>query len=124
MSKYEKVFNPSLPLVARRAFSANGRRYAPGDKFYWEKAAISRRRVGQMFNVGKVMHPEGAAEDKALNDLADANEYWEPTPDTYNLEEIDDMKELRRIADELGAPYKVSKADQREAIQAHLKEND
>lgn len=42
-----------------------------------------------------------------------------------NLDEIDDMKELRRIADEIGAPYKVSKADQRQAIRDHRnKEND
>ena len=121
----ENGFNPSLPVVARKAFSANGRRYAPGDKFDWEHAAVDKRRVGMMFAVGKVMHPEAAAPEpeQALSDLDESNEYWEK-PDTYNLEEIGDMNELRRIADEIGAPYKVSKADQRKAIHDHLKEND
>jgi len=59
-----------------------------------------------------------------LDDLADASQYWDKSSEDYNLEEIDDMKELRRIADTLGAPYKVSKADQRKAIRDHLEEND
>ena len=120
----ENGFNPSLPVVARKEFSANGRRYAPGDKFDWERAAVDKRRVGQMFAAGKLKHSEPTPQETALNDLADASQYWDADPEHYNLDEIDDMKELRRIADEIGAPYKVSKAEQRKAIQDHLKEND
>jgi len=73
-----------------------------------------------MVEAGKL---EGVKEDtkkkKALDDLSEAGQYWEAEPDDLNLEEIDDMKELRRIADKIGAPYKVSKADQRKAIQEH-----
>jgi len=124
VSKYGKTFEPSMPLLARRPFSINGRRYSPGDKFDWRKLSVSTRRVSQMFDAGKLMHPENDKKQEALDDLADASQYWDKSSEDYNLEEIDDMKELRRIADTLGAPYKVSKADQRKAIRDHLEEND
>jgi uncharacterized protein YjhX (UPF0386 family) len=41
---------------------------------------------------------------------------WDAEPVGDDLDAIDDMKELRAIADAEGAPYKVSKKDQRQAI--------
>ena len=120
----ERKFDPARPVVARKYFIASGRKYVPGDVFDWRGAMVTPRRAQQMFDAGKLMHenitvaatPE-PVEDNPLESL----EYYDAADD---LEDIDDMKELRRIADEIGAPYKVSKADQREAIRAHRKEID
>lgn len=115
MSKYAKEFDGTSPLIARREFRFSGRDFAPGDKFDWKKMAVTHRRARQMFDAGKVANPGDKPDPLETLDYYDA-------PDDYNLEEIDDMKDLRRIADEVGAPYKVSKADQRKAIQDHRKE--
>jgi hypothetical protein len=118
----ERKFDPSRPVVARKYFTANGRKYAPGAPLDWRSASISQRRVMQMFDAGKLIHndkmdviervnaPEVTVEDNPLESL----DYY-----TDDLDAIDDMKELRRIADSEGAPYKVSKADQRQAIRDH-----
>ena len=123
----ERKFDPSRPVVARKYFIASGRKYAPGEAFDWKAAMVTPRRAQQMFDAGKITHNdkieikptpepvEFTVEDNPLESL----DYYD------ELEIIDDMKELRRIADEIGAPYKVSKADQRQAIRDHRKqEND
>ena len=106
----ERVFNPGEPVYARRAITANGHKFNPGDVFDWRKMAVNQRRVRQLFDDGKLMHarvePVTVVEPVAVAEQDD-------------LDLIDDMKELRRIADEIGAPYKVSKADQRQAIRDH-----
>lgn len=123
----ERKFDPARPVVARKYFIASGRKYAPGDVFDWRSAMVNPRRAQQMFDAGKITHndkiqakpaPEPAkviVEDNPLESL----DYYDASDE---LDAIDDMKELRRIADEIGAPYKVSKADQREAIRAHRSE--
>jgi len=120
LSRYEKKFDGTCPLTVRRAFRMNGRQFFAGESMNWKQMGIPHRRVRQMVEAGKL---EGVKEDtkkkKALDDLSEAGQYWEAEPDDLNLEEIDDMKELRRIADKIGAPYKVSKADQRKVIQEH-----
>lgn len=124
----ERKFDHARPVVARKYFIASGRKYVPGDVFDWRGAMVTPRRAQQMFDAGKLMHENITAtpepepvEDNPLESL----EYYEAEiPKLDDLEDIDDMKELRRIADEIGAPYKVSKADQREAIRAHRKEID
>ena len=120
----ERKFDPARPVVARKYFTANGRKYAPSALFDWRKDAISQRRVAQMFDAGKLIHndkmdviervnaPEVTVEDNPLESL----DYYDAGDE---LDAIDDMKELRRIADSEGAPYKVSKADQRQAIRDH-----
>ena len=160
----ERKFDPARPTYARKYFTAAGRKFVPNDLFDWQKLAVSQRRAMQMFDAGKLTHKdkdpapktpksvEVTAKDKALQDLADTDQYWdadenitperkteEVTPERkplesldyyevpiiseeYDLDAIDDLKALRAIADEIGAPYKVSKADQREAIRAHRKE--
>lgn len=123
-----REFDASKPTYARRKFVANGRRFAPNDLFDWRKMAVSPRRAKQMFDAGWIKHdtendkkapepvviePEVIVEDK----LPDPGDHWHYVDEPkYDLDAIDDMKELRRIADEIGAPYKVSKVDQRQAI--------
>ena len=120
----ERKFDPAQPVFARKYFTANGRKYAPGAPLDWRSASISQRRVAQMFDAGKLIHndkmdviervnaPEVTVEDNPLESL----DYYDAGDE---LDAIDDMKELRRIADSEGAPYKVSKADQRQAIRDH-----
>jgi len=135
----ERKFDPSRPVVARKYFTANGRKYAPGAPLDWRSASISQRRVAQMFDAGKLIHndkmavetapkePEVVVEDKItperikpeitperIDNPLESLDYY--TTETDDLDAIDDMKKLREIADSIGAPYKVSKADQRQAI--------
>lgn len=126
----ERKFDPARPVYARKYFIASGRKYVPGDAFDWKAAMVTPRRAQQMFDAGKLMHkndevtperkkPEVTPQRNPLESL----DYYDAPSD--DLDAIDDMKELRRIADEIGAPYKVSKADQRQAIRDHRKqEND
>ena len=121
----ERKFDPARPVFARKYFTANGRKYVPGTPLDWRSASISQRRVAQMFDAGKLIHndkmdviervnaPEVTVEDNPLESL----DYYDA--ETDDLDAIDDMKELRRIADSEGAPYKGSKADQRQAIRDH-----
>lgn len=109
-----REFDKTKPTFARRAFTANGHRFEHGDHFNWRKMAVSVRRAAQMFDAGLLMHEAGAV----AQPMNVVTEGAEPV-DYDNLDLIDDMKELRRIADEVGAPYKVSKADQRQAIRDH-----
>jgi len=119
----ERKFDPAQPVFARKYFIANGHKYMPGDMLDWRKASISQRRVMQMFDAGKLTHNDNMAvetapkepvevivEDNPLESL----DYYDTEAD--DLDAIDDMKELRAIADEIGAGYKVSKVDQRQAI--------
>tara|TARA_R110002153_G_scaffold32088_3_gene97323 strand:- start:153 stop:557 length:405 start_codon:yes stop_codon:yes gene_type:complete len=112
-----REFDKSKPTFARRTFTANGHRYASGDRFDWSRLSVSMRKAKQMFDSGHIGH-----HDKSV----------EPTPKaqpvepltlkaTDDLDLIEDMKLLRQIADDEGAPYKVSKADQRQAIRENRK---
>ena len=131
----ERKFDPARPTYARKYFTAAGRKFVPNDMFDWQKLAVSQRRAMQMFDAGKLTHKdkEPAPKDKALQDFVEAEQYWDADDKSVedqsilaaasdDLDAIDDLKELRRIADEIGAPYKVSKADQREAIRTHRKQ--
>jgi N-acetyl-anhydromuramyl-L-alanine amidase AmpD len=130
----QREFDPARPVCARKYFTAAGRKYVPGDAFDWRKLAVSQRRVLQMFDAGKLMHKveedkwnatDADFEDNDIQAYIEAEisklDGYEPEVinEEYDLDAIDDMKELRRIADEIGAPYKVSKADQRQAIRDH-----
>lgn len=121
----QREFDPARPVYARKYFTAAGRKFVPGDLFDWRKMAVSQRRALQMFDAGKLMHKTTDAdfEDADIQAYVETEisklDGYEPNDD---LDDIDDMKELRRIADEIGAPYKVSKKDQREAIREHRSE--
>ena len=123
----ERKFDPELPVFARKYFIANGHRYEPGMRFPWASTGVSQRRAMQMFEAGKLTHndkimvveapkePEIILEDNPLESL----DYYDAPETGDDLDAIDDMKELRKIADEIGAGYKVSKVDQRHAIRDH-----
>jgi hypothetical protein len=117
----ERKFDPACLVYARKYFIAAGRKYVPGDVFDWKAAMVTPRRALQMFDAGKLTH-EGFTVEAKPEPVAPAIEPEVIVEDKDDLDEIEDMKELRRIADEIGAPYKVSKVDQREAIRAHRKE--
>jgi hypothetical protein len=79
-----------------------------------------------MFDAGKLAHktedtPERIKEEYTPKSIEEEFEDAEilSIASGDDLDAIDDMKELRRIADGIGAPYKVSKKDQREAIREH-----
>ena len=133
----ERKFDPSKPVYARKAFTANGNKIAGGQQFDWKKLAVAQRRVLQMFEAGYLYHADSkpvnvTVEDKTtvklapepvdvtfkdkIEELADMGQEWDAEPVGDELDAIDDMKELRAIADAEGAPYKVSKKDQRQAI--------
>lgn len=132
-------FNPAVPVLVRRFFVAAGRHWSPGDLFTWQRLAVDQRRVKQLFDAGKLMHPaqggvvaapvqmplmgevptESTIQTEIENDeiLANAASGTAPTSD----EPVDDltdlgMKELRAIAEEINAPSRVSREAQREAI--------
>lgn len=133
----ERKFDPSKPVYARKAFTANGNKIAGGQQFDWKKLAVAQRRVLQMFEAGYLYHADSkpvnvTVEDKTtvkptpepvdvtfkdkIEELADMGQEWDAEPVGDDLDTIEDMKELRAIADAEGAPYKVSKKDQRQAI--------
>jgi hypothetical protein len=127
-------FNPAVPVLVRRFFVAAGRHWSPGDPFTWQRLAVDQRRVKQLFDAGKLMHPadggvvarparmpsmgetpsEQTIQTEVENDeiLANAAASDEPMDDLTDL----GMKELRAIADEINAPSRVSREAQREAI--------
>jgi hypothetical protein len=120
-----REFDPTRPTYARRKFIANGRRYAAGDLFDWRQVALSIRKAKQMFDSGHLGHQDKApASAPVVEPVAVAAPVVEPAvAPVDDLDAIDDMKELRLIADAEGAPYKVSKADQRQAIRDNRKES-
>lgn len=140
----DRSFDPNRPVKVRRFFVAAGRHWRPGSLFPWQKLAIAQRRVKLLFDAGKLMHAEDQAptypqtpaptikhelEDFDILTAAatpvteDAPEQEAETPEP--TDELDDlnMKELRAIADEEGAPTRVSREAQREAIREHRRGN-
>lgn len=135
-------FDPSKPVIVKRPFTANGRPYAVGDVFPWRQQAIAQRKALQLYDSGRLMHaaeepeapvsinrdlaaidtratpvPAAAQEQEDLDAQAPAEE----TP-ADELDLIDDLAELRAIAEAEGAEFKRSKADQREAIRENRAE--
>jgi len=147
----ERTFQPNEPTVVRRFFVAAGRHFNPGDVFDWRRLAVAQRRVKQLFDNGKLMHPETAAEavvepvievgavgailtpepsieqemqDEDIAHVAATAEDDEPGPADL-VEAGDDgldalnMRELRAIAEAEGAPTRLRREDQRQAIREH-----
>lgn len=115
-----REFDQVRPTYARRAFIANGHRYKSGDLFDWRHIALNVRKAKQLFDSGHLGHRN---DDKPIEIEVEDNEILAAAVEGDELDAIDDMKELRVIADAEGAPYKVSKADQRQAIRDNRKES-
>lgn len=140
----ERVFDPNRPLIVRRFFAGAGRHWNPGDEFPWRRLAVDLRRVRLLFEAGKLMHPDESLSktpDLVGLQAADQSAYTQipsiaqeiqdedihhaavtageqPAPVEQATDELDDlgMKELRAIAEAEGAPTRVSREAQREAI--------
>lgn len=119
-----REFDQARPTYARRAFIANGHRYKSGDLFDWRHIALNVRKAKQLFDSGHLGHRnDDVADVKPVEIEVEDNEILATAVEGDELDAIDDMKELRGIADAEGAPYKVSKADQRQAIRDNRKES-
>ena len=134
-----RPFDPTKPVYARRFFVAAGRHYEPGTLFDWQRLSVSQRRVFLLYEAGKLTHeadanaeapkaetpkPAPAPEPKPIEQevqdediLAAVMEPEAPAP-ADDLEDLN-MKELRAIAEEEGAPYRTSRDAQRQAIREH-----
>ena len=117
---YQTSFQTEYPLFAYRSFFAEGRKFERGQQFPWKEMGISPEKVALLYRTGKVRHQEGDLPKAIVKpEPIEAPLKPEPVEDTVEArDELDDlsMPELRAIADEVGAPYKVSKSDQRDAI--------
>ena len=131
-------FNPAVPVLVRRFFVAAGRHWNPGDVFTWQRLAVAQRRVKQLFDAGKLMHPaqggtvaapaqtplmgekpsEQTVQTEIENDEILANAADTAAADDEIVDDLTDlnMKELRAIALEIDAPSRVNRKAQREAI--------
>lgn len=114
----ERGFQTEVPVFVKRSFIAGGRKFERGHEFPWREMKVAPEKVATMFRTGKVHHKGLTVGDKPrpTEPAVPVAETVEPEREADDLDAIDDMKALRAIADEVGAPYKVSKADQREAI--------
>ena len=120
MSRFNtnRDFHTQQLVYCRRPFIANGRRYAVGDVLDWRKLSISQRKITSMFSAGLLQHKSEQSTPKPQPDVSEPLKLEK----TDELDLIEDMKLLRKIADDEGAPYKVSKADQRQAIRDNRKD--
>lgn len=83
-----REFDPRTVTIVRRAFEANGRKYASGDVFDWRRNAVAVRRAGQLFDAGFLRHP-----DESEEGLVKAAEAYESYEDYMKSEE-----RARRVA--------------------------
>ena len=126
----ERTFDPNRPVKVRRFFVAAGRHWEPGRLFPWKSMALAQRRVKLLFDAGKLMHPD--YDDAAPETVAEApvvveaqvedvvlDAVTEPAPAPQDDLDTLSMTELRAIAEAEGAPTRVSRAAQREAIREH-----
>lgn len=109
---YQTSFQTEYPLFAFRSFFAEGRKFERGQPFPWKDMGISPEKVALLYRTGKVRHAEGDLPEPKV-EAAPVEEA--PVEVSDDLDDLS-MKELRAIADEVGAPYKTSKVDQRAAI--------
>lgn len=108
----KRVFNPNQPILARRAFSAAGRTFQPGDVFDWSRLSVSKRRVSLMYDAGMLMHSDESVVEKTA-----AKEEIPPAPSSDNSDlDVDSLVVLQAIAQREGVTLKSTKAAQRQAI--------
>lgn len=140
-------FDPTKPVYARRFFVAAGRHYEPGTLFDWQRLSVAQRRVFLLFEAGKLTHDapgveapkaepiKGPKPNVALDPsqepapdgemfeatVGDTGRAMQPVEEPGPVDELDDMnmKELRAVAEEEGAPYRTSRDAQRQAIREH-----
>ena len=114
----KRVFNPKEPILARRAFSAAGRTFQPGDVFNWSRLSVSPRRVRQMYDAGMLMHSdEPVAEETVVETETVVATEIPPAPPADNSDlDVESLVVLQAIAKREGAAFKSTKAAQRQSI--------
>ena len=125
------AFNPKLPLVVRRSFKANGRKFVPGVAFEPKDKAISVKKTKVLYMMGNLEHPEGATEtpEEAHTPAPAAPVPTSPSalpggpapavsPALPALDVLEDMsyKDLRALAIARGVDTKSSKQAQIEEL--------
>lgn len=141
-------FDQGKPVMVARPFKASGRAYQVGELFPWRRLSMPWRRVQTLYEQGRITH-EGAEGAKDVATFGHGLDTQEPVPSDDQVSEVDEsvtdevteedteetevfddldaiesMNELREIAKEHGAPIKVSKEDQRNAIREVLASKD
>jgi hypothetical protein len=140
----KRTFDPTKPTIVRRFFVGAGRHYNPGEVFDWRRLSVDQRRVRLLFDAGKLMHAEqpspsfaetlategpvvtpapAIAQERVYDDIqhiavtAPAQDD-QPTAPIEPVDDLDNlnMRELRVIAEAEGAPTRLRRTDQRDAI--------
>jgi hypothetical protein len=110
----KRVFNPNEPILARRAFSAAGRTYQPGDVFDWKRLSVSVRRVRLMYDAGTLVHSD---EPVVQETVQESVQETPPAPPADNSDlDVDSLVVLQAIAQREGAVLKSTKIAQRQSI--------
>ena len=124
-----RTLDVTKPLVARRRFVASGRRFNPGEPFPWKALGVSARQVGLLFNTGNVVHPTVmpapvAPAPTIAVEMQDADTHHAAATAADDGLDGLNLKDLRQIAVDEGAPTRVSRDEQREAIREHRRGKD
>ncbi len=117
----ERTFDPKQPLLVRRAFSAAGRTFQPGDDFDWRRLSVAHRRVSQMFDAGYLVHRDEVAFAQIVgtpDTIVDTQTKVSPpdTPIDNSDLDVDSLLALQAIAQNEGVSLRSSKNAQRVAI--------
>jgi hypothetical protein len=130
------IFDPKQPLLVRRAFSAAGRTFQPGDAFPWKRLSVSLRRAFLMYESGLLRHSDDAdAEETVTEETVTEETVTEetvteetvteetvteenpPAPPIDNSDlDVESLVVLQTIAKREGAAFKSTKAAQRQSI--------
>lgn len=122
----ETPLDLNKPLKVRREFRLAGRPFYVGQDFDWKQYSIDARKVRQLYDTRKIIHtdsvtyPEPPKVKTPVYSTTETDTAANSASD--ELDAIDDMNELRDIAEREGAPRKVSKSDQRQAIRDNRSE--
>jgi hypothetical protein len=110
------IFDPKQPLLVRRAFSAAGRTFQPGDAFPWKRLSVSLRRAFLMYESGLLRHSDDADAEETVTEET-VTEENPPAPPIDNSDlDVESLVVLQTIAKREGAAFKSTKAAQRQSI--------
>jgi len=104
---HRRPFDPEVGLVACRPFTADGVQYKAGDIVQMPVKGPARRRMKILYDMNKVRHIE-------IKDMKTTQEYVYAKLD--DLDNLNDMRVLRRICSELGIKAATSKQETKARI--------
>ena len=124
----QTTFQQEVPTFCFRTFIAAGRKFQRGSLFPWKDLKISPEKAAQLHKTGHIRHIDVSKPEPTLNavDVSHTEAYKSgQVVEEASAEEISEamtLKQLRDIADDVGAPYKKTKAEQIAAIEAAEKD--